>query len=393
MSNLLPSLRLTGADVLRDGEMQRRSVSLADGMITSGAATEVDLRGYLLLPGIIDMHGDGFEHHLAPRPKAPFPMAAGLAATDREAAAHGVTTAFLAQGWSWEGGRRGPDHAEALMLALHQHRPHSLTDLRIQIRAETHLTGDAARLLAAVRRFGITYVIFNNHLDEGLQMSRSDSGSFAAWAQKAGVSGENMLAQLRDAQAQAQAVPRHLCQLAQAFDGLGVSYGSHDDPDGETREYFAMIGARIAEFPLTRKAAAAAHAMMDPVLMGAPNVVRGGSQSGNVAASGLIADGLCDALVSDYYLPSLALAAWRLVDMGLLNLPRAWAMISSRPAEILRLADRGRLDPGQRADLVVVHAETRAVEATICGGRLSYASGEGARRFICQPTVLPMAAE
>ena len=81
------------------------------GRITRGPLPEVDLTGYLILPGIIDLHGDAFERHTAPRPSAPFPIAeVGLRATDREAAANGITTAWLAQSWSWEGGKRGPDY-------------------------------------------------------------------------------------------------------------------------------------------------------------------------------------------------------------------------------------------------------------------------------------------
>ncbi len=393
MSPMLPPLRLTGAEILRDGEMQRRSIAIADGRITRGPLPEVDMSGYLILPGIIDLHGDSFERHIAPRPSAPFPIAAGLASVDREAAAHGITTAYLAQGWSWEGGPRGPDQAEALMLALDDYRPRAMTDLRLQIRAETHLVDQGARLLAAVRRHRIGYVVFNDHLEEGLRMSRLNPPDFALWARKVGLTPEALVGRLRIAQDSRRAVPRHLCTLAEAFDTMGVSYGSHDDPDGETREFYSMIGARIAEFPLTRKAAAAAHAMMNPVVMGAPNVVRGKSQSGNIAAAELIAEGLCDVLVSDYHLPALAMAAWTLVDMRLATLPKAWAMISSKAAEVLRLADRGRLDPGLRADLVAVNAETRAVEMTIAGGRLTYLAGEAARRFVPQQPMLRLAAE
>ena len=389
----LPPLRLTGAQVLRDGEMQRRSVALADGRLTRGPLPEVDMTGYLILPGIVDLHGDGFERQIYPRPSANFPLASGLASADREAAAHGVTTSYLAQGWSWEGGPRGPEAAEALMTALAAYRPQALTDLRIQLRAEVHLVEAGARLLAAVARHRVGYVIFNDHLEDAQDMIRARPADFALWARKIGQGPEALRAAVEEAAHRAREVPRHLCRLADAFDEMGVLYGSHDDPDGETRERYSMIGARIAEFPTTRRAAAAARAMMSPVLMGAPNVVRGGSQSGNVAAIDLIAEGLCDALVSDYHIPALALSAWTLVDAGVASLPRAWAMISTRPAEILRLADRGRLDPGMRADLVIMNAETRAVEATISGGRLAYLAGEAGRRFMAQPQAMPMAAE
>ncbi|MGC9369583.1 MAG: alpha-D-ribose 1-methylphosphonate 5-triphosphate diphosphatase [Paracoccaceae bacterium] len=393
MPPILPPLRFTGATILRDGEMQQRSLSIADGRITKGPLPEVDFSGYLILPGIIDLHGDAFERHVAPRPTAPFALELGLASTDCDAAANGVTTAWLAQSWSWEGGHRGPDHAERIMAALDTYRRRALTDLRVQIRCETHLVDSGPRLLAAIDRHGIDYVVFNNHLGEAADLAQEKPDLLLHWAQQAGRSPGEHMALIEGAMARAREVPRHLCQLAEAFDRLGVVYGSHDDPDGETREGYSMIGARIAEFPTARKAAAAAKAMNDPVLLGAPNVVRGGSQSGNVAAIDLIREGLCDALVSDYYYPSLAHAAWRLVDEGVMGLPRAWAMISTTPADILRLPDRGRLDFGRRADLTVVNAATRAVEMTVSGGRLSYLSGEAAHRFAGRISGLGMAAE
>lgn len=390
---MLPPLRLVGAQTLRDGEMQRRSLGIAGGRITKGPLPEVDMSGFYLMPGIIDLHGDAFERHIAPRPSAPFDLVQGLASADREAAANGVTTAFFAQGWSWEGGHRGPDHAERVMAALEAWRPRALTDIRLQIRAETHLVEAGARLIAAVERYRIGYVVFNNHLGEAMEIRARDPADFALWARKLGRSAEEHLAAVEAAVARSREVPRHLCNLAETFDRLGVLYGSHDDPDGETRERFSMIGARIAEFPTARKAAAAAKAMNDPVLMGAPNVVRGGSQAGNIAATDLIAAGLCDALVSDYYYPALLQAVWTLVDRGLLSLPKAWAMISTRPAEILRMPDRGVLDFGRRADVTVVNAATRQVEATIAGGRLTYLAGEAGRRFMAGQQPLRLAAE
>jgi alpha-D-ribose 1-methylphosphonate 5-triphosphate diphosphatase len=395
----LPPLRLTGAQILRDGEMQARSIGLAEGRILRAALPEVDLRGFLVLPGIIDLHGDGFEHHMAPRPTAPLPLEAGLASFDREAASHGVTTAYLAQSWSWEGAHRGPDHCEAVLTAVQDYRPRMMTDLRVQIRAETHLVRETRRLIETVKRFGVGYVVFNDHLEEGFQMSRIAPARFDHWARRIGKTPEALAEAIQVARGAKAEVARSLCRLAEAFDGMGVVYGSHDDPDGETREKFRMIGATVAEFPLTHRAAAAAHAMFSPVIMGAPNVVRGQSQAGNASATDLVAAGLCDALVSDYHVPALPMAVWALVDRGVLGLARAWALVSSAPADILRMTDRGRLEPGRRADLVVVDAETRRIEATICNGALTYLAGEAARRFLAQPRMVsalndePVAAE
>ncbi|MGA1275460.1 MAG: alpha-D-ribose 1-methylphosphonate 5-triphosphate diphosphatase [Gemmobacter sp.] len=394
MSSILSPMRLVGAQVLRDGALQNRSVAIAGGRITRGPLPEVNLSGYLVLPGIVDLHGDAFERHLLPRPGADFDRTRGLLSAAREAAANGVTTAWCAQGWSWEGAHRGPDAAEAMLAAHAALRPGFINDIRIQLRVETHLVDEADRLVEAVRRWQIDYVIFNDHLGEGVQMLETRPGDFAVWARGLRRPAEELAGALRAAASRAAEVPRHLCRLAEAFDALGVAYGSHDDPDGETRERFSMIGARIAEFPTSRGAAAAAKAMGAPVLMGAPNVVRGRSASGNVAARALVAEGLCDALVSDYYYPALPQAAFALGDQGLTDLPRAWAMISSKPAEILGLHDRGRIEPGLRADLVIVNAASREIEATIAGGCVAYLAGEAAHRFLSGPQpALRLAAE
>ena len=393
MTQSSPSMRLTGATVLRDGLLQDRTVAISGGRIAKGPFPEVDLHGYLVLPGIIDLHGDAFERHVAPRPGAPFPLAMGLRGVDRDAAANGVTTAWLAQSWSWEGGQRGPDFAESLASALADYRPQALVDLRLQIRYETHEVATADRMLAAVQRFGIDYVVFNDHLPEAEAMWTTRPHEVEAWARRAGRSGAGLMEIVRAARARTREVPRTLARLAEAFDALGVTYGSHDDPDGETREFFSAIGARICEFPTQLPAASVARALGEPVLMGAPNVVRGGSQAGNISARHLIQQGKCDALVSDYHYPALAGAAFALADQGLMDLPRAWAMISAVPARIMRLTDRGDISPGKRADLVIVNAATRVIEGTLVAGRIAYLAGGAAQRFIGLPRAFSLAAE
>lgn len=393
MPDSLPPLRLTGARVLIEGALRDTDLAIYEGRFSSGSGQEIDLSGYLLLPGIIDLHGDGFERHIWPRPTADFPLSAGLATYDREAAYCGVTTAYLAQGWSWEGGHRGPDLAERLVQAVAERRSTTLTDQRIQLRVETHLPNESERLLKLIEAFGIDYVIFNDHLEEGMAMSRSRPEAFAYWARKVGLTSEQLVQRLKAAKADSKVVPRNLCFLANGFETLGVRFGSHDDPDAETREFYSMIGARIAEFPTSRRAAAATRSMGDPVLMGAPNVVRGGSQSGNISAIDLIREGLCDALVSDYHLPALPMAAWRLVDLGLMELAEAWAFISTTPAKVMKMNDRGRIAEGLRADLVVMNADTREIEATISGGALAYAGGPVAQRLIAPMLRMQLAAE
>ncbi|WP_299552303.1 alpha-D-ribose 1-methylphosphonate 5-triphosphate diphosphatase [uncultured Tateyamaria sp.] len=393
MHHSTPSIRFVGARVLRDSALVDAPVSVADGKLVDAVNCDLDLRGYFIMPGIIDLHGDAFEYHMAPRRSAPFPLHTGLAGTDRDAAANGITTAWMAQSWSWEGGHRGPDYAEAFLAAHAAYRPQMQTDLRVQIRCETHTMDYQDRLLAAIRKHRIDYVIFNNHLDEAVELAVAKPEEIAIWAAKSGRTADEHMTLVKAAKERDKDVPRYLCNLASAFDRLGVTYGSHDDQDAATRERYSMIGAKICEFPTSMKAAVVARTWGDPILMGAPNVVRGGSQSSNIAAATLISERACDALVSDYYYPALAQAAFTLADMGMRSLPKAWGMISSRPAQIMGLEDRGTLDIGKRADLTIINADTRQVEATMAGGRWTHLCGDVANRISGMYAALSVAAE
>jgi alpha-D-ribose 1-methylphosphonate 5-triphosphate diphosphatase len=377
----IASLRLTHAQTLVDGALHDHPLTVADGVIDTAPGREVDLTGYLLLPGIIDLHGDGFERHLTPRPTAPFDKPRALGSLAAELAVNGITTAWLAQSWSWEGGHRSGAATKALLAALGQARPRLIPDVRVQIRLETHLIEDHPEILQTVAAEGVDFVVFNDHLPEAVDMADTKPHRFAAWAAQTSRSAEEMLAIVRAAQAEGPRVPEALTRIAGELQRLGVRLGSHDDATGEARAFYRGIGAGIAEFPTTFEAARAAQAAGEPVLMGAPNVVRGGSQTGNIAAEDLIAEGLVDALMSDYYYPALADAAWALADRGLMGLAEAWAMISSTPARIMGLADRGHLTPGARADLVAVNAQSRRVELTLSAGRVAHLSGDLARRL------------
>jgi alpha-D-ribose 1-methylphosphonate 5-triphosphate diphosphatase len=279
------------------------------------------------------------------------------------------------------------------MRDLAAYRPRALTDLRIQLRCETYTVDTAKQLTAAVREYGIDYVVFNDHLGEALDMIKSDPEGLSVWGKRGGRDLAAFIRLLQETKTLSARVPRYLCTLAAAFDELGVKYGSHDDHDAATRDYYGMIGAKFCEFPTRHAPASVAKANGDPVLMGAPNVVRGGSQSGNIAATDLIRAGLCDALVSDYHYPSLANAAFTLVDKGILPLGRAWEMISKNPARIMGLDDRGVIALGKRADLVICNAQTREIEGTLAAGRWSHLCGDLADRISAAPARLAHAAE
>lgn len=381
---LSQTLRLTGALCLVDSTLEECGLGIADGCFTTTphAGPEIDLSGYWLLPGIIDLHGDGFERHIRPRPSAPFEKRTALQSADIELTSQGVTTAWFAQSWSWEGGSRSPDEAVALLEARRQIAHRLMSDIRIQLRFETHMPRDHEALVRVARDYHLDYVVFNNHLPEALELAEGKPARFAAWASQNGHLPDDLLAIVRAAKQADPEIPAFLTALARDLRAAGVTLGSHDDPDAATRAFYRGIGATICEFPTTLEAARAARAAGEPVLMGAPNIVRGGSQSGNIAAMELIEDGLCDALISDYYIPSLTQAAWAIADAHTLSFAHAWEMISTRPAQIMNLADRGRLTEGQRADLVVMNPNTRRIEATITNGQIAFATGQAAQRLL-----------
>lgn len=377
------ALRLTGAEVLTPEGMARTELNLSGGLITAeGQRREVDLSGFLVLPGIVDAHGDGFERHLAPRRGAMKDVGQGLVAAEAELAAGGITTAVLAQFYSWEGGMRGPDFAAHVFAALDRVRPRLDTALLAQLRFETPMLDDYGAMQEMVARFAIPYVVFNDHLPHEALDKGKRPPRLTGQALRIGRNPERHLEHMQALHARMGEVPGALKRLTAALAARGVRMGSHDDRTAEARAQWHAMGVRLAEFPETQVAAEAAREAGDGVVLGAPNVVRGGSHNGNASAIDLVAMGLCDALASDYHYPSLRRAAFLLADGGLTDLAGAWALVSSGPARLLGLDDRGTLAPGKRADLVVIAKETRDVCATISGGRMTCLRGEAATRFL-----------
>src|SRR6056297_4059444 len=379
----LPDLRLTGAQVLTPQGLADQPLALGDGLITDTTPRrEVDLKGFLVLPGIVDMHGDAFEKHLAPRRGAMKELDQGLIATEAELAANGITTATLAQFYSWEGGMRGAEFAGRVFASLAQVRPRLVTDLRAQLRFETPMLEAYDAVREVVAAHDISYVVFNDHLPHEALAKGKRPPRLTGQALRIGRNPEKHLAYMQALHAGMDQVPAALDALCADLAARGVLMGSHDDHTAQDRAIWRARGVRLSEFPETLDAAEAAHDAGDAVVLGAPNTVRGGSHKGNVSATDLIVMGYCDALASDYHYPSLRRAALQLADTGVLDLAGAWGLISSGPARVLGLSDRGDLSPGKRADLVVMDAKTRSICATLSGGRISYLSGEAARRFI-----------
>jgi alpha-D-ribose 1-methylphosphonate 5-triphosphate diphosphatase len=376
-------ITLRGAQVLTPEGLTTCDLSLGGGRIAdTPQGRTVDLSGYMILPGIVDVHGDGFERHLAPRRGAMKDLGQGMIATEAELAANGITTAVLAQFYSWEGGMRGPEFADQVFAALAEVRECVETDLHAQLRFEMSLLDEFGAVEEMVARHGIGYLVFNDHLPHAALAAGKRPQGLTGQALRIGRNPEKHLEFIQSLHARLPEVGPALERLSSALAARGVRLGSHDDSTAEGRRLARARGMTIAEFPETLEAAEEARAGGDHVIMGAPNLVRGGSHKGNVSAVDLVAMGLVDALASDYHYPSLRRAAFLLADGGICDLATAWGLISSGPARLLGLTDRGAIQPGLRADLVVLAPETRRVVVTMAEGRISYLAGDAARRFI-----------
>ncbi len=373
------TLRFSGAQVLTDAGLTVADLSIVDGLIAPDGGKCIDARGYLILPGIIDLHGDGHERHFAPRRGAQNDPALALHTTEAELSANGITTAMLAQFYSWEGGMRGPDFAA--MVSDGVASTPTLTDLHVQLRVEMALYRQFPDIADLITRSGIRYVVLNDHLPHSALAAGKRPPRLTGQALKSGRSPEvhhALLQSLHDAMPEALDA---LAPFTQRLASDGVRIGSHDDQSADDRARNRALGADIAEFPETRAAAEDARSNGEPVIMGAPNVVRGGSHDRKVPAHELIADGLVTALVSDYHYPSLHRAAFRLWDEGM-DLSRAWDLISDGPARVMGWVDRGQIASGLRADLTVINAETRRIEATLCAGRVTHLTADLAARMV-----------
>ena len=369
---------LSGISYLDASGMQIGHVAVSGNVFSKGViGRSIDASGYTILPGLIDLHGDGFEHHMAPRRGAVKDLANGLRATCSELAVNGITTAVMAQFYSWEGGMRGPDFASEVFSLLRHQRARTPVDIIPQLRFEYLMRDDWGCAAAMIHAFDIPYVVLNDHVPHESLAKGKKPPRLTGQALKAKRSPEahlTLLKQMHKGQEAAlQDLPIWIAQFP------NVLFASHDDATKSQRTQFSQMGVKIAEFPEMEEAAVAAIDLGEAVILGAPNVMRRSSHKGNVSARDLVTQNLCTALASDYHYPSLLQAALQLsTEIGFEN---AWPLVSSNPAFVLGLNDRGSVSAGQRADFIILNTDMQ-LEATFSNGRPAYLTGEFAARLL-----------
>lgn len=375
-------MRIQGGQTLIDGQLVEADVRIdeAVGVIDTvgadgGNGRAFDARGLYVLPGIVDIHGDAFERQLMPRPGVGFPIDVALADSDRQAVANGITTIFHGVTWSWEPGLRGADNARALVTEIEQLRPDLGADTHCHLRLETFNLDAEAEVTDWLSDRRIGMLGFNDHMPSAEAPPRTRK--VAEMAARAGLAVEAFNALVERLRARANEVPGAIARLAAAANAANVATLSHDDMSPEQRRWFRDLDCRLAEFPTTLETAADAIASGDDVVMGAPNVVRGGSHIGWIGAADMIARGNCTILASDYYYPALLLAAFRLAADNVAPLSAAWAYVSENPARAAGLHDRGTLSSGKRADIILVDAADASRPRTVAAiskGRIVHLS-------------------
>lgn len=345
---VLPGEVVSGALTVHGG----RIASIDAGPTAEGT---VDLDGDFLLPGLVEVHTDNFERHLMPRPKVHWGPLPALLAHDAEMAAAGITTVFDALGV----GEADPDSVrgstwEATLTTLDACAAQDLlrADHHLHVRCELPAPNTIELFEPFHGHPRLSLISLMDHTPgqrqwENIEIARVYYTGKKGWSDS---KFDERVAQAGALQAE-YALP-HRRFFVDYCRTHGIALASHDDTTVAHVEQAHAEGASMSEFPTTLAAARAAHALGLSNVMGGPNVMRGGSHSGNVAAAELARHGLLDILSSDYVPSSLLGAAMRLVHDEIVTLPQAIAMVTCTPARAARLNDRGALEVGLRADLV-----------------------------------------
>ena len=352
---VLPEETLPGTLVIRGG----RIAEIQPGR--SHAASARDLEGDHLIPGVVDVHTDNLERQVQPRQNARWPSRSAMIAHDAQCAAAGVTTVLDAlclgdlgfdqgRGQTFLDGVADLDALADTGVLRSEHFLHLRCELpAADMKPAMDPVADHPRVRMVSLMDHSPGIGQYRDIERYVAMRRKQTQMTVEQVQ-------DRIASLLDQRARLREPQR--AWLLDRIRHRDLPIASHDDETAEDVRRNLADGIRISEFPVTMVAAEAARDAGVEVIAGAPNIVRGGSHSGNVAAADLVRAKAADAFASDYVPASMVEAAWRAVEEAGITLPQAVAMITDRPAHMCRLDDRGRLAPGLRADL----AQIRTVE-------------------------------
>ncbi len=357
------SLLIRNARIVLADEVIHGCLKVEHGLntgIDSGntiAPEAVDIDGDTIVAGLVELHTDNLERHMMPRPKTSFPPQPALLAHDAEIISAGITTVFdaLGVGDPYGGGFRDSNQRQILEL-LDSLTGHGVLRAEHLLHVRCELPAPNARSLFEpfIAHPRLRMISLMDHTPGQRQWTNIEHAR-TYYTGKKGWSDERFNAEIIEAPGrQARYAQPNRDYFREYAIRAGLALATHDDTTEDQVLQAHGEGASISEFPTTLLAARKAKELRMVTIAGAPNIVRGGSHSGNVAAIDLARHQLLDVLSSDYVPTSLINAAWQLTRQAQMSLPQAMATVTINPARAARLNDRGQIRNGNRADLVRV---------------------------------------
>lgn len=352
---------LTNARIILDDKIiENGSLLIEDGLIGAinpelvNVANTIDLQGKTLMPGMVDLHCDALEKEVEPRPNVHFPLDFACAQADKRNAAAGITTVYHALSFAHEElGVRNNNFAADVARAVHAWQPHALVDNRVHCRYEITDETGLPILKQLLNEDSMHMISMMDHTPGQGQFK--DMAAYRDYlTRNYRKTADEVQVIVERKEAAAAGAYARMQELAMAAHSAGISVASHDDDCAERIDTMTGIGADISEFPITLEAAQAAKAAGMSTIFGAPNILRGKSQSGSMKAIEAIHEGVADCLCADYSPASLIVAIYRIPELSDLDLPAAIRLVTSNPAKAAGLTDRGEIAVGKRADLIAV---------------------------------------
>jgi alpha-D-ribose 1-methylphosphonate 5-triphosphate diphosphatase len=368
----LANARLVLADeVIEAGWVVAENDVISDFGRGAAPAGAEDMGGDLVIPGLVELHTDHIEAHYMPRPKVHWDPVSAVVSYDAQLATCGITTVLDSlRVWREEGAEDVSGEAALLAEAITTARDADMLRIThyLHLRCEVPMPQVVEEASLLIGRDDVRLVSLMDHTP-GQRQFRDEQKLRDYYRGKSGRLTDaelDVMFEKRREHARRHAAPnyRELVEMARA---RGIPLASHDDTTADHVAQSIEDRVAIAEFPTTTEAAQALHAGGVRVLMGAPNLVRGGSHSGNVATAELARAGVLDVLSSDYVPASLLMAALHLPHaVPAISLPAAVRTVTKTAAEAVGLCDRGEIAAGKRADLLRVHvAKTIPVVRTV----------------------------
>jgi len=350
---------IRSTNVLIDGEFKGADIVIQKDRISSvepynSVDIAIDLGNRRVVPGFVDLHGDAIEKELEPRPGAKFPTKMAVIELDKKLSMAGITTMYHAIGFNDEelSKGRGTEQSRELIEEIYEaNKAHLGVDNLVHARFEITSESSLETIKKLIETNKVDMLSIMDHSPGQGQFKTLESWKkyhLSAYT----IEDEDVEKYLE------KKLSKDKVGIVEDLVKFGLSYHipvlSHDDDCENKLNTLKALGVTFSEFPLSIEVAQKAKQMGISTGMGAPNVVRGGSQSGNIAARELVQEGVCDYLCSDYHPASLLLSPYRLKEDINLALEEGFAMISSTPARLANLDDRGEIKEEKLADIVII---------------------------------------